>query len=89
MNNAELIEFNDQFLQFLDNHTLQKTQHITANNSSFMTKLKGKKITRRFKLRNNSLKNRTQGSKRAYNKQRNFCLTFCGKQKKLVCKSRY
>lgn len=51
MNNAELKEFTDQFLKFLDNHTPPKTKHIRANISSFMTKFKGEKTMHRCKLR--------------------------------------
>ena len=51
MNNAELKEFTDQFLKFLDNHTPPKTKHIRANISSFMTKFKGEKTMHRCKLK--------------------------------------
>ena len=69
INNAELKEFNEIFLKVLDKHAPRKQKYIRANNSNFITKALRKKIMHRSRLRNKFLRERTNESKIAYNKQ--------------------
>ena len=57
-----------------------KTKYIRANNSPFMNKELSKAIMVRSRLRNKSIKLKTQV---AYKKQRNFCVSLLRKIKKI------
>ena len=56
LNNAELVEFHNQFLSVLDKHAPIKYKYIQINNSSYMTKSLKKEIMLRSRLRNKFLK---------------------------------
>ena len=58
-------------------------------NSNYTTKALQKKIMHRSRLRNKFLRERTNESKIAYNKQRNICVSFTQNQKRLFCQSEY
>ena len=53
INNAELKEFNEIFLNVLDKHAPRKQKYIRANNSNFITKVFWKEIMHKSRLRNN------------------------------------
>ena len=82
INNAELKGFNEFFLKVLDKHAPRKQKYNIANNSNFITKALRKEIMHRFRLRNKFLKERTNESKIAYNKQRNICVSLLRKTKR-------
>ena len=82
INNAELKEFNEFFLKVLDKDAPRKQKYITANNSNFITKALRKEIMHRSRLRNKFLRERTNESKIAYNKQRNICVRLLSKTKR-------
>ena len=79
INNAELKESNEFFLKVLDKHVPKKQKHIRANNSNYITKTLRKEVMRRSQLRNKFLRERTNESKIAYNKQRNICVSLLPK----------
>ena len=87
INNAELKQFNEIFLKVLDKHAPRKQKYIRANNSNFIAKVFGKEIMHRSRLHNKFLRERTNESKIAYNKQRNICVTLLRKIKRLFCQS--
>ena len=82
INNAELKESNEFFLKVLDKHVPKKQKHIRANNSNYITKALRKEVMRRSQLRNKFLRERTNESKIAYNKQRNICVSLLPKTKR-------
>ena len=84
INNAELKRFNEFFLKVLDKHAPRKQKYNIANNSNFITKALRKEIMHRFRLRNKFLKERTNESKIAYNKQRNICVSLLRKTKETI-----
>ena len=75
INNAfnEIKAFNEIFFKVLDKHAPKKQKYIRANNSIYTTKAIRKEILHRSRLRNKFLRERTNESKIAYNKQRNIC----------------
>ena len=62
--------FFDINLQVLNQHAPQKNKYVLGNQIPFMTKQLSKEITKRSKLRNNFLRNRTEANKILYNTQR-------------------
>ena len=78
INNTELKEFNEIFLKVLDKHA---QKYIGANNSNYITKAFRKEIMHISRLRNKFLRERTNESKIAYNKQRNICVSLLRKTK--------
>ena len=56
---------------------------MLANNSSHKTKRLRKEIMLRYRLRNKCLKTKTEESNKLYNKQRNPCVTFLYKAKRI------
>ena len=81
INNADLKEFNNIFLEVLDKHAPRIQKYIRANNSNFITKALRKEIMHRSRLRNTFLRERerTNESKIAYNRQRNICVSLLRK----------
>ena len=60
-------------MSVLNKHAPLKTKYIRANNSPFMNKMLATAIMVRSRLRNNFLKLKTEESREAYKKQRNYC----------------
>ena len=79
INNAE---FNEIFLKVLDKHAPRKQKYIRANNSNFITKAFRKEIMHRSRNRNKFLRERTNESKIAYNKQQNICVSLLRKTRR-------
>ena len=82
LNNAELVEFHNEFLSVLNKHAPGKYKYIRASSSSYMTKSLGKEIMLRSRLRNKFLKTTTEESKQLCNKQQNPCVTLLRKAKR-------
>ena len=68
--------------KILDNHVPLKKKYVRGNHSPFMKKFLSKAIMVRTRLRNISLKNRSEENKINYNKQRNFFVTLLRKNKR-------
>ena len=77
-------EFGTLFLKTLNKHAPMKTKYNRANNSPFMNKELSKAIMVRSRLRNKSLKLKTQEAMVAYKKQRIFCVSLRRKIKKNI-----
>ena len=81
----------------LNKHAPLKTRYVRANNSPFMNNDIYKAIMVRSRLRNKYLNLKTEESKNAYRKQRNYCVSLIRKAKcnfyehldpKLICDNR-
>ena len=75
INNAELAEFTNTVLQLLDKHAPIKRKYIRGNNSAFMAKELKAAIMQRSKLRKKFSKERTNDSKKPYDRQKNLCVS--------------
>ena len=75
-------EFKSLLLMILNKHAPMKTKYIRVNNSPFMNKELSKAIMVRSRLRNKSLKLKTEDARIAYKKQRNVCVSLLRKTKK-------
>ena len=71
-----------QFYLFLTSTLQKKKKYIRSNNCNFMTKELRKASMNRSKLRNKFLKPRKEESKRCFNRQRNFCVSYFRKTKR-------
>ena len=80
----------DDFLIFcnkiLDQYVRRKEKYVRGNHSPFINKNLAKAIMLRTKLRNIFLKNRTDGNKNRYTKQKNFCVTLLRKVRENILK---
>ena len=77
-----MVEFTNTALSILGKHAPIKRKYIRAKNSAFMTNELRAAIMRRSKLRLKFLKERTNGSKRLHNNQRNLCVSLLRKAKR-------
>ena len=66
----------------LDSRASKKQKYVISNHSPFINKTILKAIMDRSRLRNKVLKTRSNEDKKAYNTQRNYCLTMVRKAKK-------
>ena len=83
---------NNEFLNFesfkrivnktLDKYAPIKKRYVRENQASFMNKKINKEIMKRSRLRNEFLNTKSDIDKRAYNKQRNICVTLIKQLKK-------
>ena len=80
--NIECTNFEEIFLKIFNIHAALKKRYLRANNSPFMTKSLCKAIMERFRLRNKFLKLKNNDSKKAYNKQGNYCVGLLRQVKK-------
>ena len=76
----------DSFKQIVDN-TLEKyaplkKRYVRANQAPFINKKINKEIMKRSRLRNKFLNTKNDIDRRAYNTQRNICVTLIRQQKK-------
>ena len=78
----DMVNFKRIFLQLLNKHAPEKKKYVRANNKEFVNKELRKAIMLRSKLRNNFLKEKTDLSRLAYNKQRNICVYLLKKAKR-------
>ena len=80
--NLKCNEFETIFLKSLEAHAPMRKRYIRANNSPFVNKELRKAIMVRSRLLNKFLKSKTEDSKMAYNKQRNWCVSLLRNTKK-------
>ena len=75
-------QFTSIFMEILDKHAPVKQKYIRANQNPFITKELRKAFMKRSQLKNKYYKVKTQSSKLAYKKHRNFCKNLLTKSKK-------
>ena len=68
--------FYDKTIKFLNKHAPIRKKYKRGNQMPFVTKDLSKAIMKRSKLRNNYLKNKTDGNRMPYKKQRNYCVPY-------------
>ena len=74
--------FENLVLHTLDKMAPIKQKHIRNNQSPFVNKDIHKAVMTRTRLRNRFLKEPTLINRLAYKQQRNYCVSFMGKNKK-------
>ena len=79
---TELDRFVELFLTVLNKHAPKKQKCIRSNQSPFINKSLQKEIMKRSRLRNKLLKTNSEIDRKAYNKQRNYCVNLTRKTKK-------
>ena len=88
INSVDIFEFSDiesfqeLCINLLNKFAPSKKKYVRANQAPFMNKTLQKAIMERTRLRNKFLKYKTVSNKIAYNKQRNYCVNLCRKEKK-------
>ena len=65
----------------MDKHPPMKKKYLTANHANFVIKKLQKALMKRWKLRNDFIKDRKNASQSVYRKQRNLCVTLLRKAK--------
>ena len=78
----DLIGFLDACKKSLDCHAPPKKKYIRANQAPFMMKKLNKSIITSSRLRNKSLRSRSEENKKSYNEQRNRCVKLVRNAKK-------
>ena len=68
--------FKTNLVNIFNEHTPLKKRYVRANQAPFMNKRLSKEIMTRSRLRNKFLKTKTDANRKAYNKQRNYCVSF-------------
>ena len=78
-------------MHLLNKHAPMKKKSIRGNNAPFMNKTLSKAFMHRSKLKNIFNKDPTDGNKKLYNQQRNYCVSLLRKEKKKYynCSSEY
>ena len=76
--------FQDIVTSTFNNHVPIKKRHIRDNQVPFITKKLSKEIMKRSRRRNKYNKFNTESNKKAYKKQRNYCLSLLRKEKKML-----
>ena len=79
---TSLTSFTKIFIEVLNKHAPIKKKYIRANHAKFVTKSLRKTTMLRSRLRNIFLKDKSLEPKKAYNKQRNICVSMVKKAKK-------
>ena len=82
LNNIEYDTCQEIIASLLSVYAPLKKKYLRANHASFVTKELRKAIMLRTRLRNIYLKQRTETTKVAYNRQRNKCVSILKKSKK-------
>ena len=82
LHNIEYDTFQEIIVSLLNVYAPLKKKYLRANHASFVTKELRKAIMLRTRLRNIYLKQRTETTKVAYNRQRNKCVSILKKSKK-------
>ena len=77
-------DFESKFLEVLNVHTPLKTRITRANKVPYMTKALRKAITNRSILENRFCRDKTDVTKKAYKKQKNYCSGLYKKRKEKV-----
>ena len=69
-------------VNIFNKHAPLKRRYVRANQAPFMNKKLSKEIMTRSRLRNKFLKTKTDANRKAYNKQRNYCVSLFRREKK-------
>ena len=77
-----LINANQTVNIILEKHGLTKKKYVRANQALFITKTLNKEMMKRSRLRNKFLNTKSDIDK-AYNKQRNYVVSFLRKEKRI------
>ena len=67
---------------FLEKHATTNKKYVRANQAPFVTKTLSKEIMQRSRLRNKFPNTKSDIDRKAYNKQRNYVVSFLRKEKK-------
>ena len=68
-------------VNIFNNHAPLKKRYVRANQAPFMNKKLSKEIMTRSRLRDKFLKTKTGENRKAYNKQRNYCISLSRREK--------
>ena len=82
MNCENYNAFETKFLEVLDVHAPLKKKIIRANEVPYMTKALRKAIATRSRLENRHYRDKTDETRRAYKKQKNYCSNLYKKERK-------
>ena len=74
--------FKRSIYNILELHATLKKRYVRANQGSFINKKISKEIMKRSRLRNKFLKSKSDINRKAYNKQRNYCVSLIRREKK-------
>ena len=77
-----LINANQTVNIILEKHALTKKKYVRTNQALFITKTLNKEMMKRSRLRNKCLNTKSDIDK-AYNKQRNYVVSFLRKEKRI------
>ena len=80
----EYQHFLNIIIDILNKHAPMTQKYLRANQGRFMTKDLHKVITKRSRVRNKFLRDRTDISREEYKKQRNLCVSLLKKLKKII-----
>ena len=89
LNSIRCQQFENIFMLTLNKHASSKTRYVRENNSPFMNNNIYKAIMVRSRWWNKYLKLKTEESKNAYRKQRNYCVSLINILKQLFILSNY
>ena len=81
-NNLELDRFKAALDKAIQRHAPIKKRHVRANQVPFINKKINKEIMKRSRLRNKFLNTKNDIDRKAYNKQRNLCVSLIRSEKK-------
>ena len=74
--------FKRNIYNILETHAPLKKRYVRANQGPFMNKKISKEIMKRSHLRNKFLNSKSDIDRKAYNRQRNFCVSLIRQEKK-------
>ena len=81
-NNLKFDIFKALLNEAIQKHAPIKQRYVRANQAPFIDKTINKEIMKRSRHRNKSLNRKSDIDRRAYNKQRNLCLSLLRREKK-------
>ena len=81
-NNLESDQFKTALDEAIQRHAPIQKRYVRANQASFMNKKISKKIMKRSRLRNKFLNTKSDIDRKAYNRQRNLCVSLIRSEKK-------
>ena len=74
--------FDELITRIFNKHAPIKHKYVRANQGPYMNKILNKAVMNRSRTRNSYLSNRTETNRKAYNKQRNYCVGLFRNEKK-------
>ena len=81
-NNLEFDIFKAVLNEAIQKHAPIKQRYVRANQAPFINKTINKEIMKRSRLRNKFLNTKSDIDRKAYNKQRNLCVSLIWREKK-------